>query len=238
MGKIDAVKERERLVKLYAGMSDLELAKVGKNPESLTEWARSALLDELTRRGLEWKPEPQQTKAIAEEQILMLLGKYDDRQSAGIDRDLLARSGVEAYFFEEEPAAGQTIEAEQVSTGTRLLIRAKDLAVARQKLTEREEWERVVAQDTPNESEPSKPVIVRRYRDMPQAFVGKSMLENAGIECFLQDANVIRMDWLWSNAMGGIKLLVREEHAEEAEKILGESPTDAKEPGDPATEKQ
>jgi hypothetical protein len=31
------------------------------------------------------------------------------------------------------------------------------------------------------------------------------------------------MDWLWSNAMGGIKLLVREGDAEEAERILREA---------------
>ena len=68
----------------------------------------------------------------------------------------------------------------------------------------------------------NKPVILRRYRDMPAAFVEKSVLEDAGIECYLQDDNVVRMDWLWSNAMGGIKLIVREKDAEEAEKILSQ----------------
>jgi len=76
----------------------------------------------------------------------------------------------------------------------------------------------------------NRPVVLRRYRDMPAAFVEKSVLENAGIECFLQDDNVVRMDWLWSNAMGGIKLVVRENDAEEAEYIL--SQTSAGEPGD------
>jgi len=64
----------------------------------------------------------------------------------------------------------------------------------------------------------NQPVVLRRYRDMPQAVVEKSVLEDAGIECFLQDDNVVRMDWLWSNAMGGIKLVVRKRDAEEAEK--------------------
>lgn len=70
----------------------------------------------------------------------------------------------------------------------------------------------------------NKPVILRIYRDMPAAFVEKSVLEDAGIECYLQDDNVVRMDWLWSNAMGGIKLIVREKDAEEAEKILSQVP--------------
>lgn len=73
------------------------------------------------------------------------------------------------------------------------------------------------------ERKPDKPVILRRYRDVPAAFVEKSALENAGIECFLQDDNVVRLDWFWSNAMGGIKLIVRESEAEEASKILSEA---------------
>lgn len=70
----------------------------------------------------------------------------------------------------------------------------------------------------------NRPVVLRRYRDMPTAFVEKSVLDAVGIECFLQDDNVVRMDWLWSNATGGIKLLVREKDAEEAEKILSQTP--------------
>ena len=70
----------------------------------------------------------------------------------------------------------------------------------------------------------NKPVVLRKYRDMPAAFVEKSVLEGAGIECFLQDDNVVRMDWLWSNAMGGIKLIVREKDAQEAEKLLNMLP--------------
>ena len=69
----------------------------------------------------------------------------------------------------------------------------------------------------------NQPVVLRRYRDMPQAFVEKSVLEDAGILCFLEDGNVVRMDWLWSNGMGGIKLVVRKK---EAEKLLSERPAD------------
>jgi len=34
----------------------------------------------------------------------------------------------------------------------------------------------------------------------------------------------VRMDWLWSNALGGIKLIVREKDAAEAERILSPRP--------------
>ena len=65
-----------------------------------------------------------------------------------------------------------------------------------------------------------KPVIVGRYRDLPVATVAKSVLESAGIEGFLADDNVIRLDWAISNALGGIKLLVREEDAAAAKDLL------------------
>jgi len=53
MAKIDPEQERERLAARYGAMSDLELRKVGGDPALLTEWARSALSEELRKRGLE-----------------------------------------------------------------------------------------------------------------------------------------------------------------------------------------
>jgi hypothetical protein len=67
-------------------------------------------------------------------------------------------------------------------------------------------------------------MVLRLYRDMRAAYVDKSVLDVAGIRCYLQDANIVRMDWLWSNAMGGIKLVVREADAEDAAKILDSKP--------------
>jgi hypothetical protein len=66
------------------------------------------------------------------------------------------------------------------------------------------------------------PVIIRKYRDLPEASIAKSVLESAGIECFLGDDNLVRLDWFYSNLVGGIKLFVREEDAEAATKLLGE----------------
>jgi hypothetical protein len=59
-----------------------------------------------------------------------------------------------------------------------------------------------------------------RFRDMPEALLAKSVLESAGIECLLADANIIRTDWLWSNLVGGVKLRVLEEDLDEATRIL------------------
>jgi len=70
---------------------------------------------------------------------------------------------------------------------------------------------------------PSKPVLARRYRDLPEASIAKSILDSADMESFLFDDNVIRLDWLWSNLMGGVKVLVREEDAEAARELLDQN---------------
>src|SRR4029077_9321483 len=63
-------------------------------------------------------------------------------------------------------------------------------------------------------------LTIRQFRDLPQALLAKSVLDSAGIECFLGDDNLIRMDWLWSNLLGGIKLRVRQEDALVASRLL------------------
>lgn len=66
-------------------------------------------------------------------------------------------------------------------------------------------------------------LTIRQFRDLPEALLAKSVLDSAGIECFLGDDNLIRMDWLWSNLLGGIKLRVRQEDAIVASRLLEEA---------------
>ena len=70
------------------------------------------------------------------------------------------------------------------------------------------------------EPELQKLVMVRRFRDLPDALVAKGVLDSAGIESFLGNDNVVRMDWYWSNILGGIKLMVRGEDEEAATAVL------------------
>jgi hypothetical protein len=65
-------------------------------------------------------------------------------------------------------------------------------------------------------------VMIRQFRDLPEALLAKGSLESAGIECFLADENLVRLDWFISNFIGGIKLSVRAEDAESARKLLDE----------------
>ncbi len=63
-------------------------------------------------------------------------------------------------------------------------------------------------------------VTIRQFRDLPQALLAKGMLDSAGIESFLGDDNMIRLDWFISNLLGGIKLRVRPEDVLSATSLL------------------
>jgi len=63
-------------------------------------------------------------------------------------------------------------------------------------------------------------VTIRKFRDLPEAILAKGVLESAGLECFLADDNLVRMDWFISNFVGGIKLQVKPEDAAAANEVL------------------
>jgi Putative prokaryotic signal transducing protein len=131
----DDIKERQRLANTYALMTDGELQRLARSPESLTEPAWEALEDELDRRRLEVPTDP----ALPED--------------------------------------------------------ALDLR---------------------------KLVMIRQFRDLPEALLAKGSLESAGMECFLRDDNLVRLDWFISNFVGGVKLCVKPEDVQNARKLLDE----------------
>lgn len=73
---------------------------------------------------------------------------------------------------------------------------------------------------TETEYENLRFIVLRRFRDMPDAFLFSSILDSAGIESYLADENLIRMDWLWCDFLGRIKLCVRNADAEAALNLL------------------
>ena len=140
MARHDPEEERQRLSRLYAGMSDGELEAVAEDSAELTDIARQALTDELARRHPE-------EGALAD-------------TGADPGRDLLELADV---------------------------------------------------------------VSIRQFRDLHEALLAKGALDSAEIESFLIDDNMIRMDWFWSNLIGGIKLCVKQEDAEAALDLLEQS---------------
>jgi len=79
-----------------------------------------------------------------------------------------------------------------------------------------------VASEPREQMEVRELVTVRQFRDLPEALLAKGSLESAGIECFLADDNLVRLDWFISNFIGGIKLNVRAPDAANAQKLLDE----------------
>lgn len=69
-------------------------------------------------------------------------------------------------------------------------------------------------------------VLLRRFRDIPEALVAKGRLDCFGVECFLADDNMVRMDWFISNLLGGVKLLVEAEDFSRATSILNATVAD------------
>jgi Putative prokaryotic signal transducing protein len=65
-------------------------------------------------------------------------------------------------------------------------------------------------------------VMIRRFQSLTEALLARGSLDSSGIECFLTDDNMVRMDWFISNLLGWVKLLVNREDAESAIAILDE----------------
>jgi len=53
-----------------------------------------------------------------------------------------------------------------------------------------------------------------------EANVAKGRLESEGVEVVLLDEHTVNINWLYSNAIGGVKLQVRESEVEKAQEIL------------------
>jgi hypothetical protein len=68
--------------------------------------------------------------------------------------------------------------------------------------------------------EHQKLVTIETFRDLSEALLAKGRLEAAEIDSCLADENLVRMDWFLATAVGGIKLKVPEEQAEEAFRVL------------------
>lgn len=65
-------------------------------------------------------------------------------------------------------------------------------------------------------------VLLRSFREVHEALLAKGSLEASGVECFLADDNMVRMDWFISNLLGGVKLLVAPHDFSRASRILNE----------------
>jgi hypothetical protein len=137
------------------------------------------------------------------------MGQIDERQERKRLAELYA--GMEKGELEE--IAG---DAGSLTPVAREALRSEMLSRGMEAPPTRSE----AAEASASKNDPPSPVMIARYGGVPEALVAKSMLDSAGIESFLGDENLVRLDWFYSNLVGGIKLMVREEDAETARVVL------------------
>lgn len=63
-------------------------------------------------------------------------------------------------------------------------------------------------------------VVLNSYPNYVEAHIAKGVVEEQGIRCWLKDENTVTIDPILTNAIGGIKLLVLKEEAQQAWEIL------------------
>jgi len=73
--------------------------------------------------------------------------------------------------------------------------------------------------------------VVRSFWSLAEAELAKGLLASVGIEAFLFDDNMVRLDWFNANALGGVKLRVDAANVEEANRVLDESTLPPDDPG-------
>nr|WP_242537977.1 DUF2007 domain-containing protein [Vibrio parahaemolyticus] len=63
-------------------------------------------------------------------------------------------------------------------------------------------------------------IVVARFSFPHEAHIAKASLDSAGIESHIADEHTVNTQWLYSNAMGGVRLMVSDSDVEEAKQIL------------------
>jgi len=67
-------------------------------------------------------------------------------------------------------------------------------------------------------------IAVASFSQPVEAHLARTKLESEGIPCVVGDENLVRVDWLLSNAVGGVKLMVPATELERARAALRPRP--------------
>jgi hypothetical protein len=185
-------------------MRDEELRRVALGRAELTSIAQEALTAEIARRNLDLtspeidsSPEPHEPEPSpphSDEEYKRIAGVYSAKSDEELAR--LAATG-----FELSDEGHQALEAEISRRGLNLTL---------------------ALHPGFDVCELNDLVTLRKFRDLPEALLAKGSLESAGIQADLVDDNTIRLDWFWSNLLGGIKLKVQTEDVDAANEILNQ----------------
>jgi Putative prokaryotic signal transducing protein len=159
-----------------------------------------------------------------------MTSEFEDRYRKMSDDELLR---IAASGDEMSPEAQTALQAE---LGKRHLLERVSALRVRAKLPEthtpKTAYPSEIEAEVPAESledgfyEYRDLVVIERFRDLVPAQIAQCALKSAGIQAFLRDENTVRIDWGYSNLIGGIRLVVEPHEADAALEIL-RSPTPA-----------
>lgn len=80
-------------------------------------------------------------------------------------------------------------------------------------------------------------VTIATFSKPEEAHLLRMRLESSGIPAFLQDENLIQMDWLLSNAVGGVRVQVADEDLQAASNFLEADHGAEPDPTEPESER-
>lgn len=69
-------------------------------------------------------------------------------------------------------------------------------------------------------------ITVATFDTSPEAHIAMGRLRAEGIDCHLADEHLVQTDWLYSIAVGGIKLQVTPDQVARAQRILARDDSD------------
>src|ERR1700722_214213 len=131
----DEQRERLRLAKNYADMSDGELLRLAQDPESLTDVAWDALEDEMDRRRLECSHDAPEARQSIEIRELVTIRKFRDLPEALLAKGCLESAGIECSLADENLVRLDWFISNFIG-GIKLNVRAEDVENARKILDE------------------------------------------------------------------------------------------------------
>jgi hypothetical protein len=76
-------------------------------------------------------------------------------------------------------------------------------------------------------------LAIASFSKAEDAHLLRLRLEAGGVPAHVQDENTVTVNWMLSNAIGGVKVLIEEEDAERAREILAEHPDETPDPSRP-----
>jgi hypothetical protein len=113
-------------------------------------------------------------------------------------------------------------DGELIKIGSQFESLTSDAQLALREEFDRRSLDAPELEEPPDAFDFQELVTIRAFRDPSDAMMAKSVLDSAGIPCLMKDENLVRMQWMWSNLIGGIRLQVRPEDAETAERLLSQ----------------